>query len=614
MRRVLVLVILTVLIGAIMTVVPAVIDPGRAAIGAADEATLRQAIDLLNHKQPATALAKLVPLRTTLGGQVDFDLVYGIALLESGKPRQAETFLRRVLTVQPENLLARAHLARALAANGELDDARREIMVLRDRADLPPDIRAVMDNNLARIDEARKQRAEAKARAVAQAQTPAASQAAGKQLSEQEVAKVRAAAELVRDEKSVAAFEQLAPMEACCAGNPDFDYVYGIAALDSGHPAQAVVALRRALGVRPDFYIARAELGRALAAMGDLAGAKREFEQVQNVPDLPPVARDALGRQVAAIDQAVAKGAKHYSGYLESSFGYDTNVNAGPSGQTLLIPALAFLGPATITSQAMPKKSAFYELAGGFSGTLPVDNETALFTNLAGNIHPLFSDNSQFGTALAGGEAGVARQVQDLGILSAAGVAQTFVLGGKVFRNIFGAAGQWRQRFDNVWDTSIALSWLRLNYPNVDCTPAPSGCQDTNRYTLTGTLGGRFDAPMKPGVYLALSGGKQLAISSAFDYFSFTFIGARAGVEVSPLAWLTFFAQAAYEDDLYDADYPLFFYKRHDQLFDVLGGVQFKFTDAWSLRTSLDWSETQSNITIFTYQRWIAQAALRWTF
>jgi outer membrane protein len=614
MRRVLVLVILSLLIGASMTVVPAVIEPGRAAIGAADEATLRQAIELLNHKQPATALTKLMPLRPTLAGQVDFDLVYGIALLESGKPRQAETSFRRVLTVQPENLLARAHLARALAANGELDDARREIMVLRDRADLPPDIRSVMENNLARIDEARKQRAEAKARAVAQAQTQAASQTAGKQLSEQDVAKVRAAAELVRDEKSAAAFAQLAPMEACCAGNPDFDYVYGIAALDSGHPAQAVVALRRGLGVRPDFYIARAELGRALAAMGDLAGAKREFEQVQNVPDLPPVARDALGRQVAAIDQAVAKGAKHYSGYLESSFGYDTNVNAGPSGQTLLIPALAFLGPATISSQAMPKKSAFYELAGGFSGTLPIDNETALFTNLAGNIHPLFSDNSQFGSALAGGEAGVARQVQDLGILSVAGVAQTFVLGGKVFRNIFGAAGQWRQQFDNVWDTSIALSWLRLNYPNVDCTPAPAGCQDTNRYTLTGTLGGRFDAALKPGIYLALSGGEQLAIASAFDYFSFTFIGARAGVEVSPLAWLTFFAQAAYEDDLYDADYPLFFYKRHDQLFDVLGGVQFKFTDAWSLRTSLDWSETQSNISIFTYQRWIAQAALRWAF
>ena len=349
MRRV--TIVLTVLIGIGMVAVPSVIDPARAAIGPADETTLREAADLLNHKQPAEALSKLGPLRPTLGGEVDFDLVYGIALLETDKPRQAETAFRRALTVQPENLLARAHLARALAANGELDDARREIMVLRERNDLPPDVRTVMDNNLRRIDEARKQRAQAQM--VAQAQTQAAAQAAGTPASEKDAAMIRGAAELVKAEKSAEAYDQLAPMEARLAGNPDFDYVYGVAALDAGHPAQAVVALRRALNVRPDFHTARAELGRALAAMGDLAGAKREFETVRNISDLPPVARDALGRRVAAIDEAVAnQNVKRYSGYLESSIGYDTNVNAGPADSTLLIPALAFLGPATISPQA----------------------------------------------------------------------------------------------------------------------------------------------------------------------------------------------------------------------------------------------------------------------
>jgi hypothetical protein len=51
---------------------------------------------------------------------------------------------------------------------------------------------------------------------------------------------------------------------------------------------------------------------------------------------------------------------------------------------------------------------------------------------------------------------------------------------------------------------------------------------------------------MKPAVYLAVSGGKELAIASSFDYFSFTLIGARAGVEVSPLTWLRLFAQGTY--------------------------------------------------------------------
>jgi Tfp pilus assembly protein PilF len=565
MRRV--KVILGLLVGISVVIVPAVTDPARAAISPADEATLRAAADLLNHKQAAAALAKLAPLRSTLAGEVEFDLAYGISLLESAKPRQAEVVFRRVLTVQPENLLARAQLVRALAADGELDDARREVMVLRERTDLPADIRVVMDNNLRRIDDARKQRAEAQA--VARAQTQAASKAAGKLLNEGDVAKVRAAADLVRSEKSAEAYGQLTPLEPRLGGNPDFDYVYGIAALDAGHPAQAVVALRRALSIRPDFYTARAELGRALAAMGDLAGAKREFEAVRNVPDLPPIARDALGRQITAIDAAVAnQGAKWYSGYLESSLGYDTNVNVGPTNQTLLIPALSFLGPATISPQAMPKKSGFYEIAGGFSGTLPIDNATALFANLAGNIHPLFNDNSQFGTALAGGEAGVAHQFGELGVFSVSGVAQSFVLGGHAFRDIFGAAGQWRQQWAPLWDTSLAFSWLRLDYPTINCQPGPAGCQDTNRFALTGSVVGRFDTSLKPAISLSVNGGKELATTSGFDFLSFTFIGVRAGIEVSPLAWMTLFTQAGYENDRYDADYPLFFVRRQDQLFE----------------------------------------------
>lgn len=605
--------VLSVVIGLSMAAVPLVTEAALAAVSGADEATLGEAADLLSQKQPAAALAKLGPLRATLAGEVEFDLVYGIALLESGKPLQAETVFRRVLTVQPENLLARAHLARAEAANGELDEARREIMVLRARSDLPPDVRAVMDNNLRLIDDARQQRAQAQAAAQAQAQ--AAKQAAGKPLSEQDVAKVRAAADLVRDENSAAAFEQLAPMEARCAGNPDFDYVYGIAAFDTGHPAQAVVALRRALSVRPDFYTARAELGRALAAMGDLAGAKREFETVHNVPELPPIARDAMGRQITAIDQTVAnQNAKHYSGYLETSIGYDTNVNGGPSDQTLLIPALAFLGSATISPQALPKKSGFYELAGGFSGTLPVDNDTALYTNLVGNIHPLFDYSSEFSSALAGGEAGVAHQFQNRGIFSLAGIAQTFVLGQQVFRDIYGAAGQWRQPWSDALETSVAVSWLRLDYPTIDCSPVPSGCQDTNRFTATGTLTSHFDMSMKPAIFLSVNGGKEIAINSAFDFYTYTLVGVRGGFEISPLAWVTFFGQGGYENDQYDADFPLFFEPRHDQLYSALGGVEFKITNSLSVRTSVSFAETQSNIPIFSYHREIGQAALRWSF
>ena len=119
---------------------------------------------------------------------------------------------------------------------------------------------------------------------------------------------------------------------------------------------------------------------------------------------------------------------------------------------------------------------------------------------------------------------------------------------------------------------------------------------------------------MKPALSLAANVGREIAITDGYDFLSYTFVGVRGGFEFSPRPWMVIFAQAGYEDHRYDDDYPLFFVNRHDQLFDALGGVEFKITDAWSLRPSVHWSQTRSNVGIFSNQRWIAQTAIRWSF
>jgi hypothetical protein len=477
-------------------------------------------------------------------------------------------------------------------------------------------------------DGALKQQAEAtKQQQVAQAPI-----SAGPRASDSDLATIRSAAELVRAKKSTAALAKLDPLSDRLAGNPDFDYVYGVAALDAGHPAQAAVALRRAVAARPDFHLARAELGRALAAMGDLAGAKREFQVVREVRGLPALARDAMGRQIIAIDEALtqigpagpqarpANGPEgrptrteapqprtRISGYLENSIGYDSNVNAGPSNGSLLIPAFALFGPATVSPQAMPKKSGFYELAGGLSISHTIDNDTAAFANVIGNWHPLF-DNNEFRTALAGGEAGIARRVGDLGIFSVAAIGQTFMMDDRAFRNLYGAATQWRQRYADTWDASVAISWLGLEYPG-------QNGQDADRFTASGTLSRKWDQlPLAPVVSITGNVGREIARAAGMDFLTFTLLGVRAAVETTWAPWLVAFLQLGYEDHRYDADYPLFFRRRRDGLLDALAGFEVKLNERVSLRPSVHYSETQSNVDLFDQKRWITTVALRWTF
>src|SRR5689334_6440898 len=48
-----------------------------------------------------------------------------------------------------------------------------------------------------------------------------------------------------------AAYNLLAPLQSQRAGDPDFDYLLGVAALDLGKNTEAVFALERVLSVRP---------------------------------------------------------------------------------------------------------------------------------------------------------------------------------------------------------------------------------------------------------------------------------------------------------------------------------------------------------------------------
>jgi hypothetical protein len=49
-------------------------------------------------------------------------------------------------------------------------------------------------------------------------------------------------------------------------------------------------------------------------------------------------------------------------------------------------------------------------------------------------------------------------------------------------------------------------------------------------------------------------------------------------------------------------------------LFDALAGVEIKLSERVSLRPSVHYSETRSNVDLFDQKRWITAMALRTTF
>src|SRR5688572_8051771 len=85
---------------------------------------------------------------------------------------------------------------------------------------------------------------------------------------------------LIQKRDAKRAYDLLSPLEAQRAGDPEFDYLLGLAALDSGQTTRAIFAFERVLAVNPNHPQARAEIARAYFVAGETDAAKREFETV----------------------------------------------------------------------------------------------------------------------------------------------------------------------------------------------------------------------------------------------------------------------------------------------------------------------------------------------
>ncbi|MDX1562789.1 MAG: tetratricopeptide repeat protein, partial [Gammaproteobacteria bacterium] len=131
------------------------------------------------------------------------------------------------------------------------------------------------------------------------------------------------------------AYRLLAPLEAELAGNALYDYLLGVAALDSGLPGEAIFSLRRSLAVAPAFSGATMELARAYFEAGNLELARPLFEKLLNENPPEPV-RVVIGNYLVAIDQRVTTGPAGVTPFFEFSVGHDSNANGSTNAQQFL--------------------------------------------------------------------------------------------------------------------------------------------------------------------------------------------------------------------------------------------------------------------------------------
>nr|CRH04779.1 Protein of unknown function [Candidatus Magnetococcus massalia] len=156
-------------------------------------------------------------------------------------------------------------------------------------------------------------------------------------------------------------FDKLAALEQRLAGEVDFDYLFGLAALKAEKPAYAVLALERVILTDPGHDDAKLALATAYLRSGDLIRLQDILQAID--PNLlSPSARTTwqqLLQQLTLLSSLHSRSqnrAPSWQGTLRLSLGYDDNVSSGVAAEELT--SMWWLSSSDIES--MTRKSDIY--------------------------------------------------------------------------------------------------------------------------------------------------------------------------------------------------------------------------------------------------------------
>lgn len=411
---------------------------------------------------------------------------------------------------------------------------------------------------------------------------------------------VRDAAALQQAGKAQAAYDLLETHETARAGDPEFDTVFGIAANDIGNYPRAVLALERALTVQPGQARIQAELGRALFAVGDNKAARTLLRKARAGEQVPEGAARTIDQFLNAIARVEDATDSALGGYIEAGIGYDSNVNSGPAGSNVAVPALGGL-VLTLNPAGVERSSSFANVAGGLLARFVLDPRWSVVAGANLSARPNTSSVSGMNTAQADANAGFSYRHERNELIIASQVS-TFEYGGRQLRQTAGGTAEWVYRIDGFRQWDSYLQYARLHYPQ-------QSVRDTDRVVLGTSYAHRFRrGPLAyGGAYI----GREATRTEGVDQLGHRLIGLRAGMQAPVTEQWAAFATIGFEYRRFGGDDPFFLIRRTDRQATLNLGMTWDPAPGWRLTPQLALTRVASDSPIADFRKAVLSVTAR---
>jgi len=396
---------------------------------------------------------------------------------------------------------------------------------------------------------------------------------------------------LVESGQYQAAYELAMIQELDQAGEPHFDFLYGLSALEVGHPQLAVFALERVLVAVPQDHRARLELGRAYFVLGDFEKSRELFDKVL-AADPPRRVKDNVQLFMHELEQRSKLRDRQFSSNVGLKLGHDSNINSATVESSVLSPVF---GPVVLDEDSRELSDSFAELDASASYLQLLRKDMGYFVSASFNQHKNITRDG-FDTGLLGFSGGYVYQSGGHTVRVPLQY-QYLRVDSDFYRSSSGLGLEWSKSTQTGAQYMLFSQWAQQRHGDAD------DVRDVD-LGLFG-LGASYGIPAtKLAFNLSAYTAREKSKQVGGEHFGRGYSGLRLGSSWTPRPAHELQLGLTVQQVEHDAiNSSISTEIREDDYAQVRFDWLWRFKPQWRVSFGASYSENDSNINLYTYKR-----------
>jgi len=372
-------------------------------------------------------------------------------------------------------------------------------------------------------------------------------------------------------------------------GEPDFDFLYGIAALKVNENEHALYAFERVVANKPNWLDAKIYLAKAYFLMKNYHAVIEITESLNNLNNLPDNLKNVLQNLNQASNSALDKQSLYLVQSANFGVGYDSNINAGTREDNIFLP---FLNEEILLSEQSRENSDNYvALEYQLSGSKALNRVSRLLFSGMSQLHYFVNESDYNRLSIAGN----LRYLREFDVFTTTiGIGLTPLwLDDSFYRTKFGTTFGINKNLDQHWYVS-AEAYLGKTKNDIN--------QKLNTDDISIQASVQFNSASWRHALIFSYAQEE----SEFNESKHNNKDVKSIIYSSNFAidqhWLLS-ANISYQRQDYQYQHPFFFEKRVDDMWSTGASLLYQYSKDVSYRLSANIQDKDSNLSLFSYQR-----------